>query len=44
MFAKYARINLSDIPMNKLLLKLKDPLNLAYAKLIKDALTQNLDN
>jgi len=43
MFAKYARINFSDIPMKKLLIKLKDPLNLVHAKLIKDDLTQNLD-
>jgi len=44
MFAKYARINLSEIPMTKLMLKLKDPLNPVHTKLIKDALVQSFDS
>lgn len=44
MFAKYARINLSEIPMTKLMLKLKDPLNSVHTKLIKDALVQSFDS
>ena len=44
MFAKYARIRIDDLPMERLLVKLKDPFNREQIKLLKDLLTNSLDN
>jgi hypothetical protein len=44
MFAKYSRINIDDIPMNKLLIKLKDPFNAKHINKIKHALVNSLEN
>ena len=44
MFAKYARININDLPMQKLLIKMKDPFNLKHIKILKDELVFNLDS
>ena len=43
MFAKYARIGFHELPMNTLLIKLKDPLNEQHTKVVKEALAQSLD-
>jgi len=43
MFAKYARLRLKQVPMNRLLIKLKEPANKEHIKFLKDAITNNLD-
>lgn len=44
MFAKYARIEFNDLPMNLLLIRLKEPNNEAHNKILKDALTLSLES
>ena len=44
MYAKYARIRIDDLPMERLLIKLKDTFNREQIKLLKDLLTNCLDN
>lgn len=43
MYAKYARLRLRQIPMNRLLIKLREPGNKDHIKFLKDAITNNLD-
>ena len=43
LFAKYARVRMSEIPMTKLLIKLKDPQNRSHIKHLKDAMQNSLD-
>ena len=44
MFAKYNRINIDEIPMNKLLIKLKDPMNVKHISKIKHGIVNCLEN
>lgn len=44
MFAKYARIDFHNLPMTKLLLKMKEPMNEAHIKIVTDSLTKSLDS
>jgi len=37
-YAKMARLRLEDVPMQRLLVRLKDPNNRAHIKLIRDAI------
>jgi len=43
LFAKYSRIRMSEIPMAKLLIKLKEPQNRDHIKNLKDAMTNSLE-
>ena len=43
MYAKYARLRLDQVPMEKLAIKLKDPTNKSHIKFLKDALQQTLE-
>ena len=43
LFAKYARVRMSEIPMTKLLLKLKDKENRVHLKHMKDSIQNMLD-
>jgi hypothetical protein len=43
MFAKYARIEFHNLPMNMLLIKLKEPFNEDHIKTVKNALARALD-
>ena len=37
MYAKYARLRLDQVPMNKLAIRLKDPTNKNHIKFLRDA-------
>jgi ABC-type antimicrobial peptide transport system permease subunit len=43
MYAKYARLRIKQIPMERLLLKLKEPENREHIKFLKDAISTTLD-
>ncbi len=43
MYAKYARLRLKQLPMHRLLIKLREPSNKDHMKFSKDAITNNLD-
>jgi hypothetical protein len=43
MYAKYARLRLKQIPMERLLIKLKEPNNREHIKFLKDAISNTLD-
>ena len=43
LFAKYARVRLSEIPMSKLLIKLKEPENRVHLKHLKDAMQNSME-
>ena len=43
MYAKYAKLRLKQIPMERLLIKLKEPENREHIKFLKDAISSTLD-
>jgi hypothetical protein len=43
MYAKYARLRLKQVPMERLLIKLKEPDNREHIKFLKDAISNVLD-
>ena len=43
MYAKYARLRIDQVPMSRLLIKLKDQSNKAHIKFLKDSLQRVLE-
>jgi hypothetical protein len=43
MYAKFARLRLKQLPMQRLLVKLREPSNKEHIKFLKDSITNKLD-
>ena len=43
MYAKYARLRIDQVPMSRLVIRLRDPTNKSHIKFLKDSMQQILE-